>query len=149
MIVTGTSSVAVAPAELWAILSDPGRLAAALPGVSDISVEDDRHFNAVAHPATALGRTRVAMEFEVADQRAGEYVRLIGSGSAGESVLALSVELELAPEAGGTAASWRAELALRGVLSSLLQRGAGGLLREQVEEVLAAGARISEAERGG
>jgi len=34
------------------------------------------------------------------------------------------------------------------VLSSLLQRAAGGLLREQVESVLAAGVALSEGERG-
>jgi hypothetical protein len=58
----------------------------------------------------------------------------------------MEIALELASESdGGTTASWRADLALRGVLSSLLQRAAGELLREQVESVLAAGVALTEA----
>jgi carbon monoxide dehydrogenase subunit G len=149
MILRGQTNVAVAREELWAVLCDPGRLAQALPGVGEFSIEDEHHFSAVAHPVTALGETRVAMEFEIAEQRPGEHVRIVGSGHSGENLLELSIELELAPDGdGGTAASWRAELGLRGVLSSLLQRAAGELLREQVEAVLATGGRLSEAGRG-
>ena len=76
-------------------------------------------------------------------------VLIVGTGSSGENLVAVEIALELASDGdGGTAASWRAELALRGVLSSLLQRAAGGLLREQVESVLAAGVALSEGERG-
>jgi carbon monoxide dehydrogenase subunit G len=149
MIVSGQTSLAAPREALWAVLADPGRLAQTLPHVSDISVEDEHRFSAVAHPVTALGETRVAMAFEVAEQRPGEYVRIVGSGSSGENLLALDVALELSSDGdGGTAASWRAELALRGVLSSLLQRAAGELLREQVESVLAAGVALSEGDRG-
>jgi len=149
MIVCGQASLAAPREELWAVLADPARLAQTLPDVSDVSIEDEHRFSAVAHPVTALGETRVAMEFEVAEQRHGEYVRIVGTGSSGENLVAVEIALELASEGdGGTAASWRAELALRGVLSSLLQRAAGGLLREQVESVLAAGVALSEGERG-
>jgi carbon monoxide dehydrogenase subunit G len=149
MIVSGQSSLAAPREELWAVLADPGRLAQTLPDVSDVSVEDEHRFSAVAHPVTALGGTRVAMEFEVAEQRHGEYVRIVGSGSSGESLVGVEIELELASEGdGGTKASWRADLALRGVLSSLLQRVAGELLREQVESVLAAGVALSKGDRG-
>lgn len=149
MIVSGQASLAAPREELWAVLADPGRLAQMLPHVSDISIEGEHRFSAVAHPVTALGETRVALEFEVAEQRHGEYVRIVGSGSSGENLLELDVALELSSDGdGATDASWRAELALRGVLSSLLQRVAGELLREQVESVLAAGVALSEGDRG-
>ena len=146
MIINGRAQVAAARDELWAILSDPGRLAEALPGVEDVSIEDERRFSAVAHPLTALGATRVAMEFEIVEQRPENYVHIVGRGSSGENLLELSVELELTPGGAGTTASWRADLTVRGVLSSLLQRGLGTLFNEQVEAVLAAGA--GEAARG-
>jgi carbon monoxide dehydrogenase subunit G len=149
MIVSGQVSLAAAREELWAVLADPGRLAQTLPEVSDVSVQDEHRFSAVAHPVTALGETRVAMEFEVTEQRLGEYVRIVGSGSSGENLVAVDISLELASERDGvTDATWRAELGLRGVLSSLLQRAAGELLREQVESVLAAGVALSEGDRG-
>jgi len=149
MIVTGSSSVAAPRERLWGVLSDPAALAQALPGVDDVSIEDARRFSAVARPSTALGETRLRMDFEVLEERPSEYVRIAGSGHAGEGLLALTVELELADAGAATAASWRAEVALRGVLNSLLQRGLGALLNEQVEAVLAAGARISEGAGGG
>jgi uncharacterized protein len=148
MILSGEMSVAVAPEELWAVLSDPQRLAAALPGVSDVSIEDEHHFSAVAHPLTALGETPVSLEFEIVEVRAGEFVAIAATGSAGENLLTLSVTLELASAGEGTRASWRAEVGLRGVLASLLQRGLAELVREQVDAVLCAGAAISEADRG-
>jgi carbon monoxide dehydrogenase subunit G len=147
MIVSGEMTVAAAREELWAVLSDPERLAQSLPGVGDVGVEDDTHFSAVAHPITALGETRVAMEFEITEARPGEFVRIAGSGSSGENLIALSIALTLASEGAGTRASWQAELFARGVLASLLQRGLGELLREQVDAVLAAGALISGAGR--
>jgi len=149
MIVSGQKTLAAAPSELWAVLSDPARLAETLPGVTDVSVRDANHFSAVAHPVTALGETRVALEFEIADQRPDEHVRIVGSGNSGENLVALTITLDLAPDDAGTAASWRAEVLLRGVLRSLLQRGLGELTREQVDAVLGAGAALSAADRGG
>ena len=148
MIISGSTTVAAPRDELWAVLSDPARLAEALPGVSDISVTDERHFSAVAHPITALGETRISMDFEILEQRHSEHVRIVGAGSSGENLISLSVALELADDAGGTAASWSAEVQLRGVLGSLLQRGLGSLFTEQVDAVLTAGALISEGDRG-
>jgi hypothetical protein len=148
MIVSGEMTLASPREELWAVLSDPARLAQALPGVGDVGIEDERRFSAVAHPFTALGETRVAMDFEIVEQRPGEFVRIDGSGHAGENLIAVSVALELRAAGAQTQASWRAEILLRGVLASLLQRGAGELLREQVESVLAAGAAISASGSG-
>jgi len=144
MIVEGSASVAAPRERLWAVLSDPASLAGALPGVDAISVEDSSRFSALARPRTALGETPVAMDLEVADQRPPEHVRISGSGRAGESLLTFEIELDLAGEGDRTTAGWRAEVALSGVLGSLLQRGLGPLFNQQVEEVLAAGARISE-----
>jgi carbon monoxide dehydrogenase subunit G len=128
-----------------AVLSDPARLAETLPGVGDVTIEDECHFSAVAHPITAVGETRVAMDFEIVEQRPSEHVRISGLGSAGENQLQPSIALDLAPDDEGTVASWSADVQLRGVLRSLLQRGLGSLFNEQVEAVLTAGALLSEA----
>jgi carbon monoxide dehydrogenase subunit G len=145
MIVEGSSRVDAPREQLWALLSDPARLADALPGVESVDVESAQRFSALARPSTALGETRIAMDFEITDQRPGEYVRISGSGYAGESLVSFVIELELADAGEQTAASWRADIALRGVLSSLLQRGLAPLLNQQVEEVLEAGAHLSRA----
>src|ERR1039457_4522578 len=93
----------------------------------------------------ALGETRLAMDFEIVEQRPSEYVRISGVGSPGENQLQLSIELDLGSDGEQTVASWSADVQLRGVLRSLLQRGLGSLFNEQVEAVLSAGALLSEA----
>jgi carbon monoxide dehydrogenase subunit G len=145
MIVSGSRIVAAPRDALWAVLSDPARLAETLPGVGDVSIEDEHHFSAVAHPVTALGATRLAIDFEIVEQRPSEHVRISGLGSAGENQLQLMVALDLAADGEETAVSWSADVQLRGVWRSLLQRGLGSLFNEQVDAVLAAGALLSGA----
>jgi len=149
VIVVGSSIVAAGREELWDVLSDPARLAEALPGVEAVSLEDERRFSAVARPRTALGETRLAMDFEILEQRASEYVRISAGGSAGEGMVAFTIELTLEDSGAQTQVSWRADVALRGVIASLLQRSLGPLFNQQVEDVLEAGARISEGVGGG
>jgi carbon monoxide dehydrogenase subunit G len=148
MIVVGSSTVAAGREGLWAVLSDPARLADALPGVQAVSVDDERRFSAVARPRTALGETALALDFEILEQRPSEYVRISAAGSAGEGLVAFTIELSLGDAGAHTQASWRADVALRGVLASLLQRSLGPLFNQQVEDVLEAGARISDGAGG-
>jgi carbon monoxide dehydrogenase subunit G len=107
VIVVGSSIVAAGREELWDVLSDPARLAEALPGVEAVSLEDERRFSAVARPRTALGETRLAMDFEILEKRASEYVRISAGGSAGEGLVAFTIELTLADSGAQTQASGR------------------------------------------
>jgi carbon monoxide dehydrogenase subunit G len=141
MIVSGTSTLSLAPADAWAALSDPARLGDAIPYVDGVDVGSDAAFSAVARPHTGLGDTPLRMDFEIADRREGEHVRILGSGLAGENYVELAVELDLSPDDGGTRASWTADVHVRGVLASLLQRSLPGLVTDQVNAVLAAASR--------
>ena len=145
MIVRGETTVPVARAVLWAVLSDPALLATALPDADEVSIEDDRRFSAIARPATGLGRTRVVMSFEIVEQRVDEFVRIHGAGRAGENLVELSVALELTDAGDRTGAAWQADVHLRGVMGSLLQRGLGSLVNEQIKGVLEAAASIPAA----
>ena len=145
MIARGQTIVPVARAVLWAVLSDPMLLATALPDADEISIDDDRHFSAIATPATGLGPTRVVMSFEIVEQRLNEFVRIRGIGTAGENLVDLSVALELGDAGDRTDAAWQADVHLRGVIGSLLQRGLGPIVNEQIEAVLSAAASIAAA----
>ena len=145
MIVRGETTVPVARAVLWAVLSDPTLLATALPDADEVSIEDDRHFSAIAWPTTGLGRTRVVMSFEIVEQRVNEFVRIHGAGTAGENLAELSVALELADSRDRTVAAWQADVHIRGVIGSLLQRGIGSLVNEQIKGMLEAAASITAA----
>jgi carbon monoxide dehydrogenase subunit G len=125
------------PAELWAVLSDPARLGDALPHVDTVDVRDDANFSATVRVGTGLGQTPLRMEFEIADRREGEHVRIVGTGTAGENEVWMSVSLDLSSDDdGGSAASWNADVRIRGVLSSLLQRNLPAIVSDQIDGVL-------------
>ena len=145
MIVRGQTVLPVARSVLWAVLRDPALLATALPDADEISIEDDRRFSAIASPTTGLGRTRVEMSFQIVEQRPDEFVRIRGTGTAGENLVDLSVALELTDSGDRTGAAWQADVHLRGVIGSLLRRGLGSIVNEQIEGVLAAAASIASA----
>jgi len=135
--VSGRSTVPMPPAELWAVLSDPARLGDALPHVDTVDVRDDANFSATVRVGTGLGQTPLRMEFEIADRREGEHVRIVGTGTAGENEVWMSVSLDLSSDDdGGSAASWNADVRIRGVLSSLLQRNLPAIVSDQIDGVL-------------
>jgi uncharacterized protein len=138
MKVSGRTTVAMPAAELWAALSDPVRLGEAMPHVDSVDSHGDGSFSALARPRTGLGETPLRMDFEIADRREGEHVRIVGEGSAGENLVKLAVDLILAPSGDSSEASWTAEVQVRGVLASLVQRALPALVTEQVNGVLAA-----------
>ena len=145
MIVRGETTVPVARAVLWAVLSDPALLATTLPDADEVTIEDDRRFSVVARPTTGLGRTPVVMSFEIVEERSDEFVRIHGSGRAGENLVDLEVALELGGSGDQTDATWQADVHIRGVIGSFLQRGAGLLANEQIEGVLRAAASLAAA----
>jgi len=140
MIVSGRAVVPVAVPELWTALSNPARLGQALPHVDTVDVRDDGSFSAIARPRTGLGHTPLRMEFEIADRRDGEHVRIVGAGLAGENTVSLTVELDLTASNGGSSseANWTADVRVGGVLASLVQRSLPALVTDQVNGMLAA-----------
>jgi carbon monoxide dehydrogenase subunit G len=136
MNVSGRSVVPLPAAELWTVLSDPARLGEALPHVDTVDVRDDANFSATLRVPTGLGQTPLRMDFEIADRREGEHVRIVGSGVAGENEIWMSVGLDLSSDGDGSAASWTADVRVRGVLASLVQRNLPALVTDQVNGVL-------------
>jgi carbon monoxide dehydrogenase subunit G len=136
MNVSGRTSLSAPAAEVWSALSDPSRLGEALPHVDTVDVRDDANFSATVRVPTGLGQTPFRMDFEIADRREGEHVRIVGSGVAGENEIWMSVELDLSSEDDGSAASWTADVRVRGLLASLVQRNLPALFTDQVNGVL-------------
>lgn len=137
MRVQGKRSASVAPADLWRALSDPEALGDALPNVDLVDVEDADRFSASVRFATGVGVTPMRMQFTVADRREGEHVRIAGSGRGGEHAVRLDVSVDLA----GDVVHWTADVQVLGPLRSLGQRVIPGLVKGQVDAVLAAAER--------
>jgi carbon monoxide dehydrogenase subunit G len=140
MRVRGTVDVPAPRAELYAALSDPRRLEAALPAVDAVDLDGDDAFTVTAAPATALGVTPVRLAVQISDRREGEHVRLSGTGTGAEYAATFDVEVDFADAGQGTSVAWVAEATFVGVLASLGQRILPAVLDQQVERVVRAAA---------
>ncbi|HEY4278952.1 MAG TPA: SRPBCC domain-containing protein [Conexibacter sp.] len=141
--VQGSYRASAPSAALWTALSDPERLAAALPDVGVVDVQDADRFRARVRPSTGLGITPLLLDVRITERDEPTRVRISGDGAAGEHRVAFDVELTLrddrdGPVASGCEVAWRAEVSAFGVLGSLTQRVLPMLLRDQVALVLAA-----------
>jgi carbon monoxide dehydrogenase subunit G len=129
-------------AALWAVLGDPQRLAAALPGVTEFEEVGDARLTATARPSTNLGVTPMRLEMRIIERTDGGHVRVVGHGIAGESRVRFQVALYLASRPGsGCDVTWDAEVQAYGPLASLTQRVLPALLRNQLVLVLEAAER--------
>lgn len=136
MRVSGVERLELARAEAWGRLTDLERLGAALPGCQAVNVEDDERFTAAFRPATGLGVTPVRMAFRVLERSEPDRLHVRGTGGGAEYAVTVDARLELADEGGGTAVRWTADVGVAGVLRSIAQRVLGGIVADQVAEVL-------------
>jgi hypothetical protein len=83
------------------------------------------------------------MDFAVQDRREGEHVRITGTGRGGDHAVHLEVDVDLVPEGSGSTVRWAADVRVLGPLRSLGQRVIPGLVKGQVDGVLAAAERLA------
>ena len=134
---TGTHRASVPTAEMWAALSDPERLGAALPDVRWVTAEGPDAFRAGVRPTTNVGVTPLELDVRIVERDEPRRVRITGTGDGGEFRVAFDTELTLDDiEGGGCVVSWSAEVQAFGVLASLTQRVLPWLLRDQITIVL-------------
>lgn len=134
--ITGTHRAGVDASELWAALSDPERLGAALPDVRWVTADGPDAFRAGVRPSTNLGVTPLQLEVAITEREEGQRVRITGAGDGGEFRVSFDTELRLAPADEGCEVTWSADVQAFGVLASLTQRVLPWLLRDQVTIVL-------------
>lgn len=139
MIVTGSSSLRSAPDAVRAVVTDPQRLAEALPHVDAFGahVAEDGSFSLVIRPAIALGEIPVHTVWRPQRGRPGAIAYRV-EGRTDEHVLELATELTLLGEGAGTLASWTIDLFSSGTVRSVGQRVLGAVVAAQVGLVLAA-----------
>lgn len=134
--ITGAQTVTVPVDEMWAALSDPERLGAALPDVRWVSADSADAFRAGVRPTTNVGVTPLALDVRIVEREEPIRVRITGTGDGGEFRVAFDTELRLAAAPGGCEVTWSAEVQAFGVLASLTQRVLPWLLRDQMTIVL-------------
>ncbi|WMS43628.1 SRPBCC domain-containing protein [Acuticoccus sp. MNP-M23] len=130
----GSTVVPVAPAELWAIIMDERRLAAAIPGAETLRRVDEGQGRAyAADVGIGVGRLkgiyRVSAVF--ADMAEPESLVLLGGAEGPFGRSSGEGWIDLAPVAGGTEVRYRYALLIKGMVAA-----AGGRLLDKAAATL-------------
>ena len=129
----GDRDFALAPADLWAKLTDPRFLVRCLPDVETVKEADAEHAAVVLRPSFAFVRGTLDMTMRVVDPAPPTAARVlvhskgIGSSSTVEATLALTAT------DGGTRVHWTAEIKELGGLLKLIP---SGLIRGAAQKVI-------------
>ncbi|HEY4281360.1 MAG TPA: SRPBCC family protein [Conexibacter sp.] len=153
MIVAGSTTLALTPARLRALLEDPEQLSAALPGVDGFTWSErpgEGPFEATIRPALALGEIPLRTVWE-RQSGAEDELRYRVEGRTDEHRVAFDVVLRITPAANGAAGeaaatvAWELDCHVTGTLRSAGQRVIAPIVDRQVRTVLAAAERAGAA----
>jgi carbon monoxide dehydrogenase subunit G len=130
--VEGERRFAATPDRVFALLTDPSVIAAAMPAVRGHRVVDEDHWEATVKPPFRFAPS-LTIRFEVLDRRAPEHAALHAHGGGADvtSTFDLSADAE-----GSTAMRWQTDVKLAGLLGHLAGHGLDGIARHQAERTL-------------
>lgn len=101
----GEFAVTSSPAETWAFMLDPERLASCIPNCQDVEVIDETHYTATVGVEVSYISSTFDTNVEIVEQDEEEYlkVRLTGNAEEGDSRMEATGEMNLSPrDDGGT-----------------------------------------------
>ena len=127
-----------APREVvWAVISDPARMAELMPGVQTFEVADDRHFRAHVKIPLGLGGLALTIDFEKTEEREPEFSTLKAHGRGVGAMLSMTTSFTLSEQDAGTGMHWSADVSIAGPVGAMGQRVLQPIFRQQVNHVLA------------
>jgi len=129
--VQGERTFAAPPDRVFALLTDPGILASAMPGVRGHTVVDANHWHAKVKPPFPLAPS-VTIRFEVVDRREPEHAQLRGHGGGAD----VRSTFDLAAVAEGTHMRWHTEISLSGILGRFAGPGLAPIAQRQAARML-------------
>jgi carbon monoxide dehydrogenase subunit G len=116
---------------VFAALTDPAVVAAALPVLRSHRVLDDDHFDAKVRAPLPFAPA-VTVHFEIVERRPPEHAAIRSNGRG----VRIVSSFDLAPEGRATRVQWQAELELTGILAAFGGHGLEPLARRASDRVL-------------
>ena len=129
--VEGERRFAAPPERVFELLTSPEVIAAAMPAVRGLDVEDQDHWRAKVKPPLPLAPS-VTIRFEVVERRPPEHARLRAHGGGAD----VRSTFDLEADGGETLMRWHTELQLSGILGRLAGPGIDAIARRQAERTL-------------
>ena len=121
---------------VWAVLNDPGSMAATMPGIESFDVKDDRHWRANVKIPLGLGGLKMSVDFTKLEEREPEFARLHAKGNGVGAIMNMETQFHLSEAGGGTHMRWEADVNIGGPVGSMGQRVLQPIVNQQVTNVL-------------
>lgn len=129
--VEGERRFAAPPERVFALLTDPAVIAAAVPAVRGHHVLDADHWEAKVKPPLPLAPS-LTIRFEVTERHEPTHAALRAHGGGAD----VKSTFDLSPDGAGTLMRWRATVGLAGVLHRFGGHGLESIARHQADRTL-------------
>jgi carbon monoxide dehydrogenase subunit G len=126
------------PAKVWALLTDPNRLAKLLPGCERLDPDGPDRFNAAVKFGIAAISGKYAGTIEFAEKNPPNSMRMKLSGKGIPGFVDGIGHIELAEKGGQTELRYTGEAQVGGMIASVGQRMIEGAARKIVDQFFAA-----------
>jgi carbon monoxide dehydrogenase subunit G len=128
------------PAEVWALLTDPNRLAKLLPGCERLDPDGPDRFKAAVKFGIAAISGKYAGTLEFSEKKPAKSMRMKLSGRGIPGFVEGTGHVELSDKGGQTELRYTGEAQVGGMIAAVGQRMMEGAARKIVDEFFAAAA---------
>jgi len=130
---SGTEEIAAPREKVWAFLMDPNQVGSCGPGVQQIDVVDDDHFNARAKVGVGFINATFNVHMTFLERVVLERAKIEARGQAPGSAVDAVGEMTLSDgDNGGTKMDWSANVNISGTLASVGARLIEGTARKLI-----------------
>jgi uncharacterized protein len=140
MKVAGNCTLPASPEQVWALLTDPQRLAKLLPGCERLDPDGPDRFKAAVKFGIAAISGKYAGTLEFSEKKPHSSMRMKISGKGLPGFVDGSGRIELAGKNGGTEVKYGGEAQVGGVIASVGQRMIEGAAKKIVDQFFAGAA---------
>jgi carbon monoxide dehydrogenase subunit G len=140
MKLSGQYILPAAPAKVWALLTDPNRLAKLLPGCERLDPDGPDRFKAAVKFGIAAISGKYAGTLEFADKKPPQSMRMKLSGKGIPGFVDGTGQIELTEKGGQTELRYTGEAQVGGMIAAVGQRMMEGAARKIVDQFFAAAA---------
>jgi len=138
MKLAGQYILPASPAKVWALLTDPNRLAKLLPGCERLDPDGPDRFKAAVKFGIAAISGKYAGTIEFAEKKPPTSMRMKLSGKGIPGFVDGVGHIELAEKGGQTELRYTGEAQVGGMIASVAQRMIEGAARKIVDQFFAA-----------
>jgi len=124
MHLTGRFVVTAPQADVYAFLTDAGKVSRYMPDVTDVVIDDPDHFTVTARVGVAHIKGTMVVKLAIRDRQPPISTTVVGKGTGLASIVDMVTSFALEPGAAGeTVVRWTADVTISGKLAAFGPQG--------------------------